>query len=412
MTRRVQFGPSGLIYFVVAGLILGAAVFTQANLLFWSFGLMVGGMIVSIVLSIAMMRGITVQRLVPSHGVTGEELTIRYKISNRKRQLPAFNLIIVESWDKESESNPTDSEHARLGARPHAWLLHLGPGQTQQVESPCWPSRRGVLTFERVVVSCSFPFGVIRRTYEFEQEEHVVVYPALFRIHRELLPRFAIPEPAGPMQRHRSGGFDEFFGLRQYRPGDSQRMIDWKHSARTGELICREMTQSSPPKIMLVLDLSDPDKRSGDNGSNGNGRDESDDRSAVVERAIVLAASVICDAHLNGYQVGLAVMGAPSAVFSVHHSVPHRTKLLEALALLDTTRAEPRPKTMPIDPTVVVHTGFEQSKGPDGVHRYAVLSAQLMDEYVRTLTGNAAELLARTKPRPKIKPLTPLGRAS
>src|SRR5690606_15223189 len=80
-------------------LIVGAANYTQANLLFWAFGLMIGGFVVSMLLAWQSLRGLEVQRLLPSHGVCGEPLVVRYQIKNRG-WLPAFSLIVQETWGK------------------------------------------------------------------------------------------------------------------------------------------------------------------------------------------------------------------------------------------------------------------------------------------------------------------------
>src|SRR5690606_21260727 len=114
------------------------------------------------------------------------------------------------------------------------------------------------------------------------------------------------------------GGTEEFFGLRPYRFGDSFKTIDWKHSARTGSLISREFTQPSPPKIMLLLDLTRQEQPSPDPTTDQHPKSDAQegrpsrrrpkpsrpDPHDPVERAISLAASLVCDAYFYGYQVG------------------------------------------------------------------------------------------------------------
>jgi len=47
----------------------------------------------------------------------------------------------------------------------------------------------------------------------------------------------------------------EFFGLRDWRHGDSQRWIHWRTSARRDQLAVREFEQQHDPLLALVLDL-------------------------------------------------------------------------------------------------------------------------------------------------------------
>src|SRR5688500_277275 len=95
-----QIGPGGAMYVIVTGLILGVAIYAQANLLFWSFGLMVGGLVVSVGVSWLMMKGLEVQRLLPQHAVADEAAVLRYQVVNRKGFLPTFGLVISESWGR------------------------------------------------------------------------------------------------------------------------------------------------------------------------------------------------------------------------------------------------------------------------------------------------------------------------
>jgi len=435
---RIQIGPGGLLYLIVAVLILGAAVWTQANLLFWSFGLMIGGLIISVLLSLFVMRKVSVQRLLPGHGVVGEAMVIRYRLVNRKRILPVFNIVIREQWGRGRrgwrKAGPVAEDPQRLGGPPAGWVLHLGPNQTVQAEAMCWPLKRGTLRFERIEVSTTFPFGVVRRMLVAQQADEVLIYPRLYRMNRRLLGRMTQFDMTGRKQLDRGGGSEEFFGLRPYRVGDSVKTIDWKHTARTGSLISREFTQPSPPKILLLLDVTNvadeaaastggTDKRSPRSlsvsdydGSNpltsprtglsvppdhrrhhdARGRNHPPSRpdpSDPVERAVSLAASLICDAYFYGYQVGMVVRGAKCASFPMHHSLPHRARMLEALSTLDATSPpNPADALPPCDPSVIVHCGSAQ-RSADG--RALMLGAAVMERFVREVEGGMTEILSR-----------------
>ena len=61
-------------------------------------------------------------------------------------------------------------------------------------------------------------------------------------------------EKVGPTMRPHRGGMDEFYGLKEFRTGENPRWIYWRRSARTGALVAKEMTQVSPPRLMLLVD--------------------------------------------------------------------------------------------------------------------------------------------------------------
>lgn len=409
---KLRLGPGGVVYVVVTGLILGAAIYTQANLLFWAFGLMIGGLAISLLMAWQTLRAVRVQRLLPGHGVCGEPLVLRYHITNRS-WLPVFGLMIQETWGKRGRSwkrvGPIAESPPRLKGRPHGWVLHLGPHQAIQADAICWPLRRGPLRFEKIVLSTSFPFGVVRKVVEFQQSAQVLVYPQLHRMNRRVLYTLSNLDPSGRKQVERAGGNEEFFGIRPYRYGDSLKLIDWKHTARTGDLVAREMTRPSPPRVMILLDLNaasgvtpvhpqQPRKPRLGRSDRTHAPDGHLARSNE-EKAISLAASLVCDAHFHGYQIGLAVVGVRCPAFPVHHSLPHRTRILEALATLDLTQRGNNAERAPDRPSVVIWPGpgdTTPTGGPRG--SAAILGAADMDLYV-DLSHLASDVL-RQRVRP------------
>lgn len=403
---RIQIGPSGLLYLVVAVMIIGAAVYTQANLLFWSFGLMVGGFIVSIFMSIGALRKVTVTRLAPGHGVAGEPMVLRYQLTNGRRIWPVFNLVIREMWGKGGRQTKRVGPVAdkQLTGQPTGWILHLAPGQTALAEAICWPTRRGMVAFEWIEISTTFPFGVIKRQVRVRQEDRVLVYPHLYRMNRRMMFQLSEFDTAGRQRVDRGGGQEEFFGLRPYRTGDRLKMIDWKHTARMGELVSREYTLPSPPRIMIVLDLTPandassaeekpaPRKRWIRWRSQQSVQEWSPHPTDAVERAVSLAASLVCDAYFYGYKVGLVVTRGSGHAFSTHHSLPHRTKMLEALSTVQQDVSQSDTLAIGKTATVVIQLGdADEMRTNDG---RVVLSAARLERYIRENESAADELLS------------------
>lgn len=408
---RLKIGSGGLLYLLVTGIILASAIYTQANLLFWGFGLMVGGLVLSVVAAVLVMRSIELTRIVPSHAAAGEALALRYRLHNRG-WLPAFAVVLREEWPRAArgEAGVNAVAGGMLAGPPHAWVLHLGPGQTAQTQAPCRPRRRGTLRFERVVVSSSFPFGVLHKTLSFAQQDQVRVFPHLYRIRRHLLPKLTSSRGGGGLTVERAGGSEEFFGVRPYRPGDSPRMIDWKRTARTGDLVARELTMPSPPGLELLLDLRRSDPATPEQA------DVPPDATGInarqlEERAISLTASLICDAHLHGYRVGLRILGAGGGVFRAMHSLPHRTRLLETLAAIALDGDTDGPShegqagaTSRVDVIVWPGTGSAVPRRAGGAGSSAtILGAADFDRYVTTpavlgdLTASARQTRATAR---------------
>jgi len=352
---RIEFGPGSVIYLVVCTLVMFAAVYTQANLLFWALGLVIGALVVSVLLSAVSLGGIEVQRLTPPRGVAGEPLVLRYDLRNRSR-LASFSVEIVETWGGRfggwRRVGPLVESPPRLKGRPFGWVLHIGPGQSLQAETPCWPLRRGPLRFERIMVRSSFPFGVLRKTIVFQQPGEALIYPPLRRLSRHAALSLSGTDIHNARHSDRGGGMDEFFGLRPYRPGDSYKLIDWKHSAKTSRLVSREMTQPRPPRMMILLDL----RRDATQGQTDQEPTAPNGLwLSCQEEAINLAGSLIREAFIHGVQVGLTVAGADSPALPMLNSKTHHRRLLDTLAMLeiDETKAQaaPSPPTVIVRPT-------------------------------------------------------------
>src|SRR5579862_6168115 len=81
----LDFSLTGLVYCSMMLFMGLAAMNSQANLLFGVFGLMIGILLVSGVISTTVLRGLSVNRQLPEHGVVGQTLTIVYEFHNRKR---------------------------------------------------------------------------------------------------------------------------------------------------------------------------------------------------------------------------------------------------------------------------------------------------------------------------------------
>src|SRR5207245_813389 len=62
---------------------------------------------------------------------------------------------------------------------------------------------------------------------------------------------------SGPIVSRRKGEGMEFADIREYTHGDPFKRIEWKSTARTGELMVRELHAETTLNVMIILDASD-----------------------------------------------------------------------------------------------------------------------------------------------------------
>ncbi|MCC7407247.1 MAG: DUF58 domain-containing protein [Phycisphaeraceae bacterium] len=324
--QRIQIGPSGKAYGVVALLTLLGAVNTQANLIFWFFGLQVGALVISAAWAWSGLRKLEIERVAPRRAVCGRPMLLRYRVRSRGRWLGGFNVVIEEAG--ESTTTPGDQTPRARARLASAWLLHVGPGQEVSVAAPAVAETRGLLDLDGIEVSTSFPLGILRAVRRVSRPATVVVLPRLRRLRPAALRRLRQQARLGQSASDQAGGDQDFYGIREYRPGQSVRLIDWKRSARTGRLLAREMTRPRTSRLTVVLDLD----------ATADGPEQAWSR--WVEDAVSLAGSLVHDAHERGVAVGLEVRGEPARRLPARSSAAHRDALLEVLAVVRPGRVD------------------------------------------------------------------------
>src|SRR4051794_34087337 len=305
----LDFSVTGLVYISMMLFMGLAAINSQANLLFGVFGLMIGILLVSGMISRWVLRGLSLNRVLPEHGVVGQPVTVTYEFTNTKRFWPSLSVTVAE----------IDGAEAFV-KQPHGYLLHAAPKTVATVPVELLPKRRGLHTLDRHQISTSFPFGFIKRAIDRRQEDHLLVFPATGGVDPKIMSLMRSAESSGPTMKPRRGGMDEFYGLKEYRSGENPRYISWRHSARTGELVSKEMTHVSPPRLMLLVDTYIDPARVAEGGVfeylSAPKRVEPSDRGraleaarAAVERTIAMAASLVNFAIEQGLPVGLVAGG-------------------------------------------------------------------------------------------------------
>ena len=323
MRRTYELGIPLVVYCAVTLLVALVGIQTGLNLLFWVFGIMLSTILLSGIISGAMMMRLRVRRIVASHGVAGEPLIVRYAVRNRGRLLPAFGIDL-------SERNVNDGNGWQHVAGPApTWIMHIGPGETVHGEAIFRPMTRGIMQFDRVRASSTFPFGLLRKSIHVAQESHTLIFPRAFRLRPGVLSGLAPSGTMGSRISGQAGPGDDFFGLRDYRPGDSLRNIAWKRTANREGLLTVERARPNPPRVRFVLDLRIPtdELRVTD--------DEPRTAREFEEDAISLIASLVHAAESTGYEFGLTILGVHAAPVPVRRNAWHRDKLLAELARID-----------------------------------------------------------------------------
>ena len=114
--------------------------------------------------------------------------------------------------------------------------------------------RRGVYQVGPLVAVAGDPLGLVQRETVVAEPFELLVHPRVELVSdRPLTRQFEDPPIRPPVSKPWPSGL-EFYGMREYMPGDDLRRIVWRASARTGKIMVREAEQGITDHITIMLD--------------------------------------------------------------------------------------------------------------------------------------------------------------
>lgn len=142
-----------------------------------------------------------------------------------------------------------------LGGPAEALPLHLGAGEQQSLSFEATPQVRGDHAAGSVHARWPSRFGLVVKRATWSVSEPVRVYAPLYidRGPGLVAPRNRTEARGSGVQRV-GGVHTEFESLREYRPGDEFRAVNWQATARRGRLVVNEYQAERTQQVMLVLD--------------------------------------------------------------------------------------------------------------------------------------------------------------
>ncbi|BDV29699.1 DUF58 domain-containing protein [Microbacterium terricola] len=127
----------------------------------------------------------------------------------------------------------------------------LRPGHTiaQPLDIP--NLRRGVITVGPATTVRSDPIGLLRREHAFDDVHQLYVHPRTVAV--PTTSAGLIRDLEGNPTRRLVDADMSFHAIREYAPGDSQRQVHWKSTAKTGQLMVRQYEESRRSRMAIVL---------------------------------------------------------------------------------------------------------------------------------------------------------------
>jgi uncharacterized protein (DUF58 family) len=181
------------------------------------------------------LRGISVSRSAPPRSVEGEAVPL--ELSLTATSVARF-VAALDGWQ---------------GAVARVLVPEIGPGAAVTVQVIPTAPRRGVFALGPVRLESRGLVGLFIARRRAGVPGRMIVWPRTRQVPPQALTRLASVLESIAADRTREP--EEFYGVRDYRQGDSLAHVHWRSSARRGALVVREFERPRAVAATLVLDL-------------------------------------------------------------------------------------------------------------------------------------------------------------
>jgi len=196
--RGFKLTKSGKIFFFFLFAIIIVAMMTGNNLLFLILAGMLSFMIVSGIESERNIRYLEMMRMLPVQVFAKRPSVMGYGIRNPRN---ASNRLVIE-------------DILNLG------LGHLSKGMTERLSAEVIFPKRGIVHLGRVKVSTTYPYGLFRKSIDFDLSQDILVFPEPIAC--------STSASLGIEGQGKGKAHDSISHVRPYVPGDPLSSVVWK----------------------------------------------------------------------------------------------------------------------------------------------------------------------------------------
>ena len=338
--RERRFTSSGWMMAALVGLMGLFSLETNRAMIYQAFAFILPVMGIAIAVSLFFRGRFDIRRELPRYATAGEKLIYTVSVTNRTRRRQRGLLAVEDSADpcpsmEEMLTIPEPHE-----AKRNAWdrrvmwfrfqwlinlrrradtrefpLLPMEPGATVKNRVELMPLRRGRLQLSGLTITRPDPFGLFKAAVRVRQQQTVLILPRRYPVPFLTLPGSRRFQPGGVAMASSVGDSQEFFSVREYRPGDPLRHIHWKSWARIGKPVIKEFQDEFFVRHALILDTFEP---------NG----ETD----AFEDAVAVAASFVDAFQTREALLDLMFVEDRAYCFSSGRGLSDTARMMEILA--------------------------------------------------------------------------------
>ncbi|MGB1312802.1 MAG: DUF58 domain-containing protein [Bizionia paragorgiae] len=141
--------------------------------------------------------------------------------------------------------------------RDFSYQSTVNPNQTIDFNYSVRPVDRGEYVFGHLNVYTSSKLKIVKRKYQFQNEQMVAVYPSFIQMQKyDFLAISNNLTEFGLKKIRRIGNTSEFEQIKDYVHGDDFRTVNWKATAKRGQLMVNQYQDEKSQPIYSIIDTS------------------------------------------------------------------------------------------------------------------------------------------------------------
>ena len=263
---------------------------------------------------------VVTRQIQPKRSIGDEDVNVKLTVTNRSNH----TLEGIQLEDKIPSP-------LKLRAGLNRLTFSLGPSESVEFKFRVASPKRGSYDLGPTSVRLADNLGLRELKTQLGNVDTLTVLPRMEEVGTlDLRARRLGPWP-GLILSRKIGLGTEFFELSPYTPGDDLRRVNWKASAKLGQLVTNEFEGEQVTDVLVALDCSQ--------GVASKLFDFD-----AMEFQVSLAASLCSQLILQGNRVGLSVYGAVRTWVNLAFGKRQLLRILDNLAIV-----KPGPATVPLD---------------------------------------------------------------